>query len=69
VVDQDCPKESCEATQRRCGLSRKACDPADPTSCVNRIFCMNVKGLNACVLGKNCKPLDGLTCDDLPRGQ
>jgi hypothetical protein len=68
--DGECPKDQCDSSRRECALSKKPCDPADPTACNNagaRIFCTNISGTNGCVIGKNCAPANGLSCSDLPR--
>ena len=70
TTDAECPSDSCDATTRRCALSRKTCDPNDPSACSDpssRIYCTNIAGSNGCVIGRNCVPLPGLSCADVPR--
>jgi hypothetical protein len=66
----DCPADECD-TLGRCSISRKSCDVNHPCS---QIFCKNGsdplthKTFGYCFIGKNCAPVEGVSCDTV-RGQ
>lgn len=67
VQDADCPQDTCDPTNRVCGLTRAPCQ-LDGTQCAGQLSCVNINGVGGCVIGKNCAPVDGVTCA-MVRGQ
>jgi hypothetical protein len=63
VADSDCAQDSCVAETRTCSISRKACDP-NGSGC-GRIRCVDFGDRGGCLIGQNCKPVEGLTCHDV----
>ncbi len=61
VVDDDCVQDSCEPTTRTCTISKRPCDLYG-NGCAQKIRCVDFGGQGGCVIGQNCKPLEGLTC-------
>ena len=61
VQDADCPTDSCDTTSRVCSLTRKACQ-LNGDQCAGQLSCVNINGVGGCVIGKNCAPIDGVTC-------
>ncbi len=67
LEDGDCPADSC-GSDGRCQISRKQCDANNP--CAN-IYCKNVsdpltkKSVGYCFIGRNCAPVEGVTCDQV----
>jgi hypothetical protein len=63
VADEDCAQDSCVAESQTCSISRKICDP-NGNGCF-KTRCVQFNGTGGCVIGQNCKPLEGLTCADV----
>ncbi len=70
VQDSDCPHETCNAGN--CSISGRACaiDAQGNDPCqTHPIFCVKYptpKGpIGACRIGRNCAPVEGVTCDDV----
>ena len=63
VADDDCAQEGCDPTNRTCSITERTCDPAG-ASC-RKIRCVDQGDKGGCVVGQNCKPVEGLTCADL----
>ncbi len=71
VVDADCPRDFC-ATSGHCGITGKPCvvgsDGSDPCQ-THPIYCVKYpdrgKTLGFCKVGRNCAPIEGLSCDDV----
>lgn len=61
VADSECPRDFCDATTRRCSLTRKPCTLGG-SECGRAIYCVNLGDRNACLIGKNCAPDEGLSC-------
>jgi hypothetical protein len=62
VTDQDCPKDTCESTTRRCSTSLQPCIPGTADSCSFHIACVETGGARGCFIGRNCGPDHGLHC-------
>jgi hypothetical protein len=63
VADEDCAQDACDPQSRSCSISRKTCDPAGG-GC-RKIRCVDFGDKGGCLIGQNCKPLEGLTCSDV----
>ena len=67
LKDTDCPTDSC-GTDGRCLISRQQCDANTPCS---QIFCKDSedpqthKAVGYCFIGRNCAPVDGVSCDQV----
>jgi hypothetical protein len=59
-VDQDCAQETCSAGE--CSISRRAC--VTDNDC-RAIRCVDFQGGGGCLIGQNCAPADGLSCNDV----
>lgn len=70
IEDSDCPVDECDATTARCTYSNKPCDPNQPKSCAS-IYCRQVtdpltsQEIGYCFIGRNCAPVEGVTCDQV----
>ena len=62
TLDSDCPKDYCDDTIMECRITRRPCTPGG-TECNPQIPCIS----GFCHIGRNCKPLEGLRCDDLKK--
>ena len=62
VTDQDCPKDTCETSTRRCSTSLQPCIPGQADSCSFHIACVETGGARGCFIGRNCGPEHGLHC-------
>lgn len=58
--DSNCPQDACDLTFLRCSVTRRPCTPGG-NECDRPIFCIG----GYCHIGRNCKPLEGLRCEDL----
>lgn len=63
-ADAECPRDSCDATSRRCRITRRPCS-LDGDECGHAIYCVNLGTRAACLIGKNCTPAEGLTCEEV----
>ncbi|MBR2978395.1 MAG: hypothetical protein IKC51_00495 [Myxococcaceae bacterium] len=63
VQDDDCAQDDCDPVTRRCGTTRKSCDPA-LNDCPT-IRCVDFGDSGGCLIGQNCAPVEGLTCEDM----
>ena len=59
-LDSDCAQEQCTAAGF-CSVTQEPCSSAAPCP---RIQCVDVGGIGGCMVGKNCAPSDGLSCDE-----
>ena len=59
-VDTDCPKETCSAGE--CTISRRRCITAQDCPAFH---CVDFNGAGGCLIGQNCKPAGGLTCNNV----
>lgn len=70
LADGDCPADTC-GDDGRCSISRKSCDLNHPCS---QIFCKDVKdpltkkSVGYCFIGRNCAPVEGVSCDQVRSG-
>ncbi len=64
IVDEDCFQDSCDPVSRTCTVSRKPCDLSG-AGCTTKIRCVDFGGAGGCLIGKNCAPVEGLTCADV----
>lgn len=70
LADSDCPTDECDSLGR-CKISRAQCDANHP--CRN-IFCKNQtdpltkKSVGYCFIGRNCAPVEGVSCDQVRGG-
>ena len=62
VTDQDCPKDTCQDSSRRCSTSLQPCIPGQNDSCSFHIACVETGGARGCFIGRNCGPGHGLHC-------
>ena len=64
--DDDCPVDICYGGT--CTVSRAACDDGHPCG---RLFCKNVvskrtgRAAGYCLVGRNCGPVEGVSCDEV----
>ena len=63
VEDDDCVQDSCDPVTRTCTTTRQPCDPA-LDNCP-KIRCVDFGNKGGCLIGKNCAPEEGLTCEDM----
>jgi hypothetical protein len=61
-VDADCAQETCSAGE--CSISRKRC--VTDAEC-RTIRCVDFQGGGGCLIGQNCAPSNGLSCNDVRR--
>ncbi|MEQ8272277.1 MAG: hypothetical protein RMA76_22825 [Deltaproteobacteria bacterium] len=58
-TDDDCPRDNCDGSTNRCAITGLPCTPGNddcgPIPCVN----------GGCLIGRNCAPLQGLTCSEV----
>jgi len=59
-VDSDCAPESCNAGE--CSISRRKC--VGDQDC-RTIRCVDFQGAGGCLIGQNCAPANGLTCNEV----
>jgi len=64
IQDTDCPLDTCDTTSRSCGLTRAPCQLGGD-QCRGQLSCVNVNGIGGCVIGKNCAPIDGVSCAEV----
>ncbi len=64
VQDSDCPQDTCDTTTRSCGLTRAPCQLGGD-QCRGQLSCVNINGTGGCVIGKNCAPIDGVSCAEV----
>ncbi|MBN2496431.1 MAG: hypothetical protein JXR96_17690 [Deltaproteobacteria bacterium] len=62
TADSQCPDDSCDETTFECRYTRKNCTPGG-NECDRPIYCID----GFCHIGWNCKPVEGLRCEDLIR--
>lgn len=60
TADDQCPEDSCDDFTFECRITRKPCTPGG-NECDRPIYCID----GYCHIGYNCKPLEGLRCEDL----
>lgn len=63
VADEDCAQDSCVAETRTCSISKRPCDPK--AGGCTKIRCVDFGNKGGCLIGQNCKPVEGLTCADV----
>ena len=59
-ADDQCPGDSCNDLTMQCMITRRDCTPGGQ-ECERPIYCID--GL--CLIGRNCAPVEGLSCSDL----
>ncbi len=59
-VDSDCAPESCMAGE--CSISRKKCVTGEDCKSIR---CVDFSGAGGCLIGQNCAPANGLSCNDI----
>ncbi len=59
TADAQCPQDHCDAITRTCLVTRRACPLG--SECDRPIYCVD----GFCHIGYNCKPIEGLRCEDL----
>jgi hypothetical protein len=65
VTDADCPQQAC-GSDGRCTITREFCTPGtSPDPCTGKIFCKNNGEVGYCQIGRNCAPIEGITCADV----
>ena len=70
LADTDCPRDTCDSFTQRCVISQESCDPNAENPCAT-IYCKNVKDpltsteVGYCFIGRNCAPVEGVTCDQV----
>jgi hypothetical protein len=64
IVDDDCAQDQCDSETRTCSITRRTCDPQATTPC-RKIRCVDFGEIGGCLIGRNCKPVEGLTCADM----
>lgn len=60
MIDRDCANESCSGG--RCSISKRPC--TDQSQC-GTIRCVDFNGTGGCLIGQNCAPSDGLSCNEV----
>jgi hypothetical protein len=66
VQDADCPVDTCDSTSRTCGLTSDPCQlDGDDNQCRGQLTCVNLYGVGACVIGRNCAPEEGVSCAEV----
>lgn len=63
VADEDCAQDTCVAETGTCSISKKVCD-VNGDGC-RKTRCVDFGDKGGCLVGQNCKPLEGLTCADV----
>ncbi len=63
VADKDCAQDTCQVESRTCSISKRTCDPSG--SGCREIHCVDFGDKGGCLIGQNCKPVEGLTCADV----
>ena len=63
VEDDDCVQDACDPVTRMCSTTRKSCDPA--LNDCPKIRCVDFGNKGGCLIGQNCAPYEGLTCEDM----
>lgn len=59
-VDSDCAAESC--SQGACTITRRPCVSDDQCKTIR---CVDFGGVGGCLIGQNCTPANGLTCNEV----
>ncbi|RME22826.1 MAG: hypothetical protein D6806_12315 [Deltaproteobacteria bacterium] len=59
-ADEQCPQDSCDDTTMECRITRRPCTPGG-NECDRPIYCID----GYCHIGYNCKPKEGLRCEDI----
>ena len=60
LVDNDCAQDSCSGG--RCTVSQRLCVNDDDC---RAIHCVDYENAGGCLIGQNCAPSDGLSCNDV----
>lgn len=60
--DGDCPNDKCDSASGQCLITKKLCRPGHDEDC-GTIYCRATATRAACEIGRNCTPVDGLTCE------
>jgi hypothetical protein len=60
TADNQCPQDHCDDFSFQCRITRRFCTPAG-NECERPVYCID----GYCHIGYNCKPLEGLRCEDL----
>ncbi len=60
TADNQCPQDHCDDTYFQCRITRRFCTPAG-NECERPVYCID----GYCHIGYNCKPVEGLHCEDL----
>jgi hypothetical protein len=55
-----CPQDSCDDTFFECRITRRLCTPGG-NECDRPVYCIE----GYCHIGYNCKPIEGLRCEDI----
>ncbi|MDR0965763.1 MAG: hypothetical protein LBM75_04560 [Myxococcales bacterium] len=63
VEDDDCAQDACDPVTRECTTTRQPCDPA--LDDCPKIRCVDFGHKGGCLIGQNCAPGEGLTCEDM----
>lgn len=63
VEDDDCVQDACDPVTRRCSTTRKGCDPSKDDC--PKIRCVDFGKAGGCLIGQNCAPYEGLTCEEM----
>ncbi len=59
-VDSDCAAESC--SRGECTITRRKCVNDDQCKTIR---CVDFDGVGGCLIGQNCTPTNGLTCNEV----
>jgi len=62
TADEQCPQDSCDDFTMECRTTRRPCTPGG-NECARKIYCID----GFCHIGYNCKPIEGLRCEDILR--
>lgn len=68
VADSECPQDECNTTNFRCRVTGRPCTP-EGGECDRAVYCVNLGDRAACLIGKNCVPAEGITCEDVRRAE
>ncbi len=58
--DDQCPQDSCDDFLMECRITRRPCTP-NGNECARKVYCID----GYCHIGYNCKPVEGLRCEDI----
>jgi hypothetical protein len=63
TVDSECDQDTCDSASRQCSISRRDCT-LEGAGC-EAITCVPFHDVGGCLIGENCVPDDGLTCQQV----